>query len=510
MFKSKLTECVTMELMKNFAVKFGVSALGLLLGSCTPQTTPSLLTSTSNVSDVNKTILNEIPFAYDLSIDTISYNSCFQQNQNNSGEKIHGLKLSASGNYSGNISSGLKLRTEFLNYVAQNVDPAFPNETVVASQLKYLLQSSEKNKDLAIQYAVRDSKTLTTIPDLIDREKFNGQYSLNRDGIYDSTNSLSVDPVLTYLTKDIKFGPKKTVLIEGQRTNNLGLASAPDDIEGSFSFSAVADQTFQIDPAADDGVGAGEQYSDLVRSQFNSGSYVLAITFGNPNLVSSGDSSASFGLNSPMRPKNALPSRAYGRAFELNFVSKNPSVPSQRRNILTRINEKNLETGSPVGDARWACEHFVIMRSSELNNKWADKPACSEINANDLSAAVTGPDLQRKLARIRRHYSEKEWAIGFLIRENTVYNSSPSARAALPICLVNKSNECYLNSIGLIKSDPTKDIGVNYNAAISGNLSECYLSRYTQMQVSYSGNKTPDDLRKLGRCPQFASICVRN
>ena len=503
-----------MKLMKNFAVKLGVSALGLLLAACTPQTKPSLLTSTSSVADVNKKILDQIPFAYDLVVDTISYNSCVGRGLNNGG-RLHGLKIGASEGYSdstgsGNVRSGLKLRSEFLQYVAQNVEPVYPNTTVVSSQLKYLLESSDKNKDLMIQYAVRDRTNLSVMADVVDLNKFTGQYLLGRDGIYDGTNVLSMDPVLTNLTKDIQFGAGKTVLVEGQRIGNLGMAAAPDAIEGSFAFSAIDDQTFQVDPAVEDATGAGEQYSDIVRSRFNSGSQVLAITFGNQSFVASGDTSGSFGLNSPKRPDGAPLSRAYGRSFELNFASKNPSVPSQRRNILSRVVEKNLENGStPTGGASWSCENYVIMRSSELNNKRADKPACSEINASDLAAAGTGPVLRDKLSRIRRHYSETDWAVGFLVRENTVYNPAPAARAALPICLVNKAVDCYLNTVGIIPTEPATDIGVNYSAAVAGNLSECYLSRYANMGVSYSGNKSIDQLRRLGRCPQYASICVR-
>jgi hypothetical protein len=96
-----------------------------------------------------------------------------------------------------------------------------------------------------------------------------------------------------------------------------------------------------------------------------------------------------------------------------------------------------------------------------------------------------------------------------MVRENTVYNQSAAARAALPICIVNKAVDCYFATKGIILSEPETDVGVNYNASISGNAAECYLSRFSQMGVSYLGGKTGDEARRLGRCPQYASVCVR-
>jgi hypothetical protein len=113
------------------------------------------------------------------------------------------------------------------------------------------------------------------------------------------------------------------------------------------------------------------------------------------------------------------------------------------------------------------------------------------------------------LLRLRRHYPESQWGIGFMVRENTAYVQNTAARAALPICIVNKTVDCYYQTKGIILAEPETDVGVKYDATISGNLAECYLSRYSQMGVSYIGNKTGDVARRLGRCPNYASICVR-
>lgn len=496
-----------MRMMKRFAIGLGIifPAVWLFVG-CTIQNTPSLLTADSN-ADTNRTkLLGDVPFAYDLALDTISYNSCVGIGLTASG--IHGLKIGANEGFvdttdSGAVKAGLKLRTDFLQYVAKNVDPAYPNTTVVPSQIQYLLENSTRNKELYIQYAVRDKGNLLTFLDVIDPTKTSGSPTAGRDGFYEN-QLLSLDPVLTAVTKNVVFGPNKTVTAEGPRVYNLGSASSPDPIEASFSFSAAIDETYPATQGVDDGLGAGEEYSDRARQRFSSTQNILTVTFGNPSDTSSSDTSDSSGLNAPRRPNNSVYNKAYGRAYELSFKSKSPSIPSQRRNILNTVTEKDLETGSlSPGGSSWSCEHYMIMRPNELNNKKVSEAACSEILATDLTNAA----LKAKVTRLRRHYSETEWAIGFYMKANTAYD--PAARLQQPICLVSRATNCYLPTVGILTSDPTKDIGVNYNAAIDNNTSECYLSRYSQMGVTYAGNKTGDAARMLGRCPQYASICVR-
>lgn len=502
-----------MILMKKNALNLVYILFGVYFCvGCTMQTTPSLLTSTSSAADGTTKILNDVPFAFDTVVDTISYNSCVGSGLN-SGGLLHGLKIGANEGFvdstgTGAIKAGVKLKSDFLQYLAQNLNPVYPYTTIVPSQIQYILENSDKNKELTVQYAVRLKTDLSVVRDVID-PSVASNIVLNRDGFYEAS-ILSSNPVLGNITKSVQFGPNRTVVAEGPRLNNLGTASAPDTIEASFGFSAAYDESYQPVAGVDDGFGAGEQYSDIVREKFNQSQYVLALTYGNTSSVSSSDNSGSFGLNSPRRASDSVLNKAFGRSFELGFVTKNASVSSQRRNILSRVVEKDLSTGALASGASWTCENYVIMKTNQWNNKKSSEPACSEIFASDLAAASTGPALRARIARLRRHYPESQWGIGFLIRENTTYN--PTTRASQPLCLVNKSVDCYLPTTGLIASSPETDVGVNYNAAIDGNSSansECYLSRYIQMGVTYTGNKTGDAARMLGRCPQFASICVR-
>ena len=498
-----------MNMMKKSAIAKGLSVAGavtaailFLLSSWSAQQTPSLLSAQSTSADNVEKIIGGVPFAYDLALDTISYNSCVGAGLNQSG-KIHGIKFGVNEGFvdstgTGAVKGGLKLRSDFLQYLANNVDPTFPNTTITSSQIQYILQNSEANRDLQIQFAVRTTTDLNVVPDVIDTGTA-PTVTLSRDGIYKGTY-LSEDPIMTSVTKNVQFATNKAVLSEGPRIYNIGTKSSPEAIEASLGYSNAFDASFPpvTEPFTDDGLGAGEEYSDNVRNKFNSFTYILAATFGNQSTASSFDFTST-GLNSPKRKSNAEVKRAFGRSYDLGFNSKNSSIPSWRKNLLTKVTEKTLDDGKLVAGASWGCDNILIMKTNQLNNKKISEPSCSELIASDLLV----PAIANRVKNIRRHYTEDLWSIGLFYAANTAYN--PLTRTTNPtLCLVNKQADCYLPTTGLIFSAPAEDIGVQYDPT-----KECYLSRFTRMGVTYIGNKTGDVARRLGRCAQYASVCIR-
>lgn len=476
----------------------------IFLSGCPMQQGASLLSAKTSDGDSVQKVLDKVPFAYDVAIDTISYNSCVGIDLNTSG-KLHGLKLGANEGFvdttaTGAVKGGLKLKSEFLQYIAKNVDPVFPNTSISPSQIKFILQNSTANQSLRLQYAIRDTTILQVVQDVINADPSN-PITVGRDGIYGG-GFLSEDPIVTAITKSLQFGPNNTVLSEGPRVYNLGSKSSPEALEASLGYSFSQDASAPPVANADDGVGAGEEYSDIVRGKFNSLKVILAVTFGNDTLISSSDLTPSFGFNSPKRPSESDLKKAFGRGYELTFSSKNAAFSSWRKNLLTRVNEKSLEDGRVTPGATWTCESIVIMKPNQLNNKKIAEPACAELIGSDL----VDTNIRAKVKMIRRHYTEDLWAIGFFYPANTVY--VPATRLTNPtLCLVNKQTNCYLPTSGIITEvgKESEDIGIQYDPS-----KECYLSRANTMGVSYIGNLTGDAARRLGRCAQYASICIRS
>lgn len=502
-------------MMKIFALSTGARTVALIaiatvafaaVSSCTIQQGKSLLSAQTSSGDSVQKVVDSVPFAYDVAVDTISYNSCVGGDLNSSG-KLHGIKLGANEGFvdtngTGAVKGGLKLKSDFLLYLAKNVDAAFPNTTIVPSQIQYILQNSSINKDLKIQYAVRSAADLKVMVDVIQPSSSEAFVPV-RDGIYEGS-ILSNDPVVTSITSKVKIGANTgsgaTVLSEGPRVYNVGSKSSPDPLEGALGYSKAFDASFPPIANTDDGVGAGEQYSDNIRIQFNTLNYLLAVTFGSESLLSSTDLTPSNGFNSLKRKTETDLKRAYGRGFELGFSSKNSALSSWRKNLLTRVTEKNLEDGRLVAGASWACDNIMIMKTNEFNNKKPSEPACAELIASDL----LDTNIALKVKNIRRHYSEDLWGVGLFYAANSVYN--PLTRTANPtLCLVNKQVNCYLPTVGIISTNANEEIGVQYDST-----RECYLSRAIQMGVTYTGNLTGDSARRLGRCAQYASICIRS
>ncbi|MEK6628953.1 MAG: hypothetical protein AABY53_10025, partial [Bdellovibrionota bacterium] len=423
-----------------------IAALGLaVLSSCTVQQGKSLLSAQTSSGDSVQKVVDSVPFAYDVAVDTISYNSCVGGDLNSSG-KLHGIKLGANEGFvdttgTGAVKGGLKLRSDFLQYLAKNVDPTFPNTSISPSQIQYILQNSPVNKDLKIQYAVRNSSNLKVVLDVIQPSSTEVFVPI-RDGIYDGS-TLSEDPVVTSITEKVKFGggtgPAATVLSEGPRVYNVGSKSSPDPLEGSLGYSNAFDFSFPVIANTDDNTGAGEQYSDNVRAQFNSFNYLLAVTFGSESQQSSTDLTPSNGFNSLKRKTETDLKRAFCRGFELGFSSKNSALSSWRKNLLTQVVEKNLEDGRLVAGASWTCDNILIMKTNQLNNKKPSEPACAELIASDL----LDTNISARVKNIRRHYSEDQWAVGLFYAANALYN--PLTRTVGPtLCLVNKQANCYL------------------------------------------------------------------
>jgi|GEM_PF-6354458 len=484
------------------ALAMGVAILVAVISSCTIQQNQSLLSAKTTSGDSVQKILDKVPFAFDVAIDTISYNSCVGSDLNSSG--LHGIKLGANEGFvdstgTGAVKAGLKLRSDFLLYVAKNVDPTYPNTVITPAQIQYILQNSEVNKNLKIQYAVRSTTNLKVVVDLVQPSGTDAILP-GRDGLYEGS-ILSNEPVLSSITNNVKFGPNGLVLAEGPRVYNVGSKSSPDPLEGALGYNQAYDATFPQDSRVNDNTGAGEQRADLIRAEFNSFKYILAVSFGNETTQSSSDFTPSYGFNSLRRKDEIDLKRAFGRGYELGFTSKNSSLSSWRKNILSKVTEKNLEDGRLVSGASWACENVVIMKTNELNNKKVDKPACAELIAKDLEDPATAT----KVKNIRRHYSEDQWAIGLLYKAGTIYNPNNRINSGSELCLVSKQTNCYLPTVNILVSNPAEDIGVQYNSN-----QECYLSRFAEMGVTYAGNKTGDEARRLQRCAQYASICTRS
>lgn len=494
-----------MKLVKIFALILFTTLVMVSFQNCSPSQNTGLLGSKQSAAESQASVDSvtlKAPFAYDMVVDTISYNSCVGSDLNSSG--LHGIKMGVNegfvdNNGTGAVKAGLKLRTDFLTYVGKNVSPIYPSTVITPAQIQYILQNSTANKSAYLQFAIRRRTDLSPAIDLINPTSSN-TVVVPRDGAVDRA-PLFADPVLAGLTKGVQFGSGGTLLSEGARLYNLYEVSDVRPIEYSFGYSNYADETYPATPTNGspgggeifEPYGFGEAYSDRVRQKFNSSGtdkYIATVTFGDPF----GEGSADYGLSNPIRPSSTDKTKAYGRSYAFRFESISTKA-GWRSNQLKQISESNLVDNTPASGASWSCENYVVMKQNQWNNSKPDEPACVALTPIDLQ----NTNLAAKVKRLRRHYLESNWNIGLYYSKNAIY--VPGARGAQPICVVPKLADCYLPTT---MPDNT-DIGVNYDPT-----TECYLFAAPAMGVTYTGNPTVPNQRRLGRCAQYASICVRS
>ncbi|MFZ3231820.1 MAG: hypothetical protein WA160_16560 [Pseudobdellovibrio sp.] len=485
-----------MYIVKTIVAIFFISGLLVFFQNCSVQQGSGLLGSKESMATVADKIAVNAPFAYDLAVDTISYNSCVGESLNDAG--LPGLKVGVNEGFSdslgkGSVSAGLKLRTEFLQYIGTNIKPSYPSTVITPAQIQSVLSQSTANKNVFVQFAIRKKGDLSLVLDLINPTASSAA-AMPRDGLVINA-SLSQDPVLTNLTKNIQFNEKGLVLSEGPRIYNLQSSSSPAAIEANFGFSNIVDETYAKQGLAGDNenFGIGERYSEVVRNRFSTGApslndqYILTQTFG----VATGND---YGLSAPKRSDETVKGQAYGRAFALKFGIPYPAVANGWKNTaLKAVTETDLATGASA-TSNWNCQSYVIMKMNEWNNTKYNKPSCAPLIASDLANATVATTVKN----LRRHYLESEWNIGLFYGPSVAYN--PATRLTAPVfCLVPQKVDCYLETNNTVVLGT--DVGVNYN-----QLSECYL--YNRYGVTYSG--TLDSVKAAGRCAQFASICERS
>lgn len=508
--------------------------LSLVLSSCTSEGT-SILGKQDNLSTTEDPLITNSPFAYDMAADTISYNSCVMQPLVTD-PNLHGLKIGASEGFvdnlgTGAVKGGLKLRSDFLQYIGQKFAPDYPATSIPPSQiLRILGQSySVQNSNAQIQFAVRRKSDYAIVPDLITTTATTAAYAPRDATVFSQVLSSGF---LGYsLTKGVVYNSSGIVLGEGQRIYNLSDVTDAIPIEGSFNFNASADETSNTPGFTTEPFGVAEIYSQRVRDDFNSNIQLLTSTFGGtgPTTGNPADDVTNNTLNNIKRPYKTGTSsydatKAYGRGYYLKFESQT-SVVTWPKNRLTQVSEINLDTGAPTTGASWTCEQFTIASPSHWNNQRASnsawfldstyvEPNCAPLLSADTTCDGGDTVLQcnlkkdraEKIKRIRRHYAVENWNIGLMFPARLKAGYSLPDRRTLDMCVSPKTaSGCYLPTTGILASGETNpitlepyDVGIQYDRT-----QDCYLTMATVV-----GNR--DTQRKKGRCAQFASICTRS
>lgn len=498
------------------------------LNSCAPQGAGILGSSTSFSTQLDNATA-QAPFAFDITPDTISYNSCTPYSATTGDTSlIKSIKIGANQGFTdqnggGLVQGGLKIKTDFLQYVARRFSPLSGKTSITSGQVLDVLSKSPLNASAYLQFSVRQKADLKLRPDLLSLAA-DQNLTLARPGrdAFVFTNLLASGKTGSLLTQDIVYTSSGSVLVEGRRVYSISDTMAANPIEGSLGYNKTADESYPPSTSTDFAeayLGVAEYYANKIRDDFNTSDtktkLILTATFGGKNQEGiSLNPSAGTSMSTIVQligPTSASSALAYGRGYELTFSTPKPTSGSSTvlaagwiKTNLTNVRELDLSTGSAT-NANWICENFLITLSSHWNNKKLFEPTCAPLLQSD---ELVRSDV---LKRIRRHYNERDWNVGLFFPKNI----EPTVeRNKLSICLAPKSLACYLPTAATsvfssaeqqsIGSANLKDIGVNYDTS-----KECYLTAYNYLGVTYTTGTTLIDKKQLGRCANYASICTR-
>ncbi|OYZ11962.1 MAG: hypothetical protein B7Y39_19030 [Bdellovibrio sp. 28-41-41] len=293
------------------------------------------------------------PFAYEAAVDMITYNSC--NSPSSQGKTYNFLAGSydsknstggAVGQSSIVAKSGVKIRPEFINYAYEVLKPDYPNTDIIASQVQRLLADSELNAKVLPQLSIRS---------------INKSLRLNNVFSKSNTPALGID-VITALG-DLANPTWATTLLN----NSFPKKSK---IEYADFFSGASNSQNSIEAAFH--FNTNEQTAEDYRNAFNKiGNIDAQIALG---FSYDGEGM----LITPETTTTDTMSTAYGRGYQMTFsiptvYGASPSSWAYHpNNVVSKIEEFDLETGKAVADTTWDCNlKMKIVRAEDAQFEWA-------------------------------------------------------------------------------------------------------------------------------------------
>lgn len=291
------------------------------------------------------------PFAFEASIDMITYNSC-----NSSASQGQTFTFKA-GSYESGVSStgsltekvpksGVRLTQEFVEFIKSSLKPDYPNPDITTEQVQRLMKQSLINAEAQPQISLRSINKGNRLGNVFFKK---GSPSIGIDVIQllgDLTDIRWADTIIAAAL------PNKTSI---QNVDYFPKAPAgARNIEASFHFNTNA------------------QTAEAYRNAFNKigdvdAQIVVGFSYTNEAMLISPEASDT----DMMTTANA---RGYQMTFQIPVDTRyTPSSWAYHpNNQVAKIDEYNLLTNKVISDANWDCgARFKIVRAEDASFLWS-------------------------------------------------------------------------------------------------------------------------------------------
>lgn len=407
--------------------------------------------------------LQQLPFAYEVSLDQIAYMSC-------SGDFAAGNPNAftiKAGAYS--TGSGLRLRSNVVSQLSNY------NTDIQGRALSI----SDRNTEIGAVLSIRERNYLQ---DYYDPQSGKGETPFSR--------------LMFNETKGNYFSNEHYV----KRMLAMGSGNYMSYISG---LPGLLDKNFEgmLRYAENEGMAAG------VRNLL-ANSHYITVTFPLPIGEQTSNRRHAW-ARSPYDTSsgntNALTS-VFGRAFDVRFQQYDGRMTTVPARVMTVNNVVNLENQSIVGET-WSCdERFVIVRPEDAKRLTYDPTPDGVVDGDNFEVCEVGPDPipsnseeQRRLDRIRNILPADAW---YVTLPRTI--SVGGVNYVKPGCVVPKGQDfCY---------DWKQETGNQNNP----NFRVAYY--YEEDTTGPGWNHTVEGIMYEGRCgtgttfvcPHYVTICHKN
>ena len=253
------------------------------------------------------------PFAFDATIDTLSYMSCSEMNTSYDPRAFYSFKAGA---YT--AAAGIMLNSSFSSYMRYYTQ---------SDRLK-ALQSSDANRGAWLQMSLRQKS--------------------NYQNILPSTGSAEPDKDYYSFLQNL----------DSNEISNL-LLSLSTGTRASY-FSSISDTSSRFMEGATRYLGS-ESIANSVRQQLTSNQAILALTYTGSTTME--DTAARV-------PAGSSGNKAYGLGYMLTF-NNDVGISSRTTRVLDTVREMDLTTGATTGGSlrSWTCAQslrMMIVRAEDV------------------------------------------------------------------------------------------------------------------------------------------------
>ncbi len=421
----------------------------------------------SSLSGSNPSGKASAPIAFDVGLDSITYNSCVPTIK--TAASYFTIKTTATG-----LRGGARLTSEFLNSAATTLRPILGNAQVADVQYKELIEQS--NSGLVAQVALRSATDF--------RAAYTGT---TQGGVWGSFDYLTDDSWMTPVVASARRASNAWVGYSNRAPMNkarLDFNFNQDFPNSDYWSSLLSGQAFR---------------SCAAQGCQGYGQFHIAVGFsedGDKNLI-----------RSPTA-YNSVQSKAVGRGYQMQFgYANNSSVAGLR--VVKNINEYNMATGTPIIEGnsatQWRCTEIPIMsanqrglasalQTSAVDGRY-DVSNSNRFLCNPMSGSfATSSFSQLNIAKIREILPPSQWQLGY---QNTAAGSR--------LCVVPVGMDCY----------PSNETFPNYDPVTGSSRPYPYYVEYDSSKRCINEDNMSTELTRVDAtalnavCAHYITVCTK-